>query len=156
MAKDNSQSSKQSKSSSFRRPISLGPSESEQDQGYSPKSSSLKLPKLFSKSPSTTPNQSTSSLSLSSSTVDSRASLREARTPASFSVVQDQPKSSAQQATLTTTSLDQSHGLAGNPRGNRQTKAARDRRRKPSQGGSWTCEAHHRDPRGCGRQYGYR
>ena len=73
MAKDNPQSSKQPKSSSvfniFRRPISLA---SEQDQGYSSKSSSLKLPKIFAKSPSTTPNQSTSSLLLASSTVDSR------------------------------------------------------------------------------------
>ena len=72
MAKDNSQSSKQSKSSSrlniFRRPISSAPSG--QSQGYPSKSWTL-LPKLFSKSPSTTPTQSTSSLPLASSTVDS-------------------------------------------------------------------------------------
>ncbi|KIJ91544.1 hypothetical protein K443DRAFT_478327, partial [Laccaria amethystina LaAM-08-1] len=87
MAKHNSQSSKQSKSS-------------KQDQGWS-----LKLPKLFHKSRSTTPTQSTSSLPLVSPTVGSL----------------DQPKSSAQQATLTTTSLDQSHGLASNPPENRHT-----------------------------------
>ncbi|KIJ94396.1 hypothetical protein K443DRAFT_683759, partial [Laccaria amethystina LaAM-08-1] len=86
MAKHNSQSSKESKSS-------------KQSQGWRP------WRKLFSKSPSTTPTQSTSSLALLSSTVDSR----------------DQPKSSAQQATLTTTSLDQFHGLASNPPENRQT-----------------------------------
>ncbi|KIK05163.1 hypothetical protein K443DRAFT_367060 [Laccaria amethystina LaAM-08-1] len=129
MAKDNSQSSKQFKSSSrfktSRRPISPAPSE--QNQGNSSKSWSL-LPKLFSKSRSTTPTQSTSSLPLVSSTVDSRgetalvessiattpshdtlAPLPEARASASFSVVQDQPNFSAQQATLATTFLDQSH-----------------------------------------------
>ncbi|KIK05626.1 hypothetical protein K443DRAFT_333921 [Laccaria amethystina LaAM-08-1] len=47
--------------------------------------------------------------------------LPEARTPASFSAVQDQPKSSAQQATLTTTPIDQSYGLASKPPENRQT-----------------------------------
>ncbi|KIK02423.1 hypothetical protein K443DRAFT_521349 [Laccaria amethystina LaAM-08-1] len=174
MAKDSSQSSKQSKFSSrfniSRQPISPAPSE--QSQGYPSKSRSLLL-KLFSKSPSTTPNQTTSSLPLVSSTVDSRgktalessiattpsgyvalAPLPEARTPASFSVVQDQPKSSAQQAKPTTTSPDQSHGLASKPPENRQTapkpgsEVARDRRRKPSQGGSWTCEADCRDPTG--------
>ena len=74
MAKDNTQRSKESKSSSrfsiYRRPIALTPSE--QNQGYFPKNWSLKLPKLFSKSPSTTPTQLTSSLSLVASTVDSR------------------------------------------------------------------------------------
>jgi hypothetical protein len=68
MAKHNSQSSEQSKSSSrfniFKRPIS--PTSSEQNQGWS-----LKLPKLFRKSQSTTPTQSTSSLPLVCSTVDS-------------------------------------------------------------------------------------
>jgi hypothetical protein len=68
MAKHNSQSSEQSKSSSrfniFKRPIS--PTSSEQNQGWS-----LKLPKLFRKSRSTTPTQSTSSLPLVSTTVDS-------------------------------------------------------------------------------------
>ena len=72
MAKDNSQRSKQSKSPSrfniSRRPISLAPSE--QSQRYSSKSL---WPKLFSNSPSTTPTQSTSSLPLASSTVDSRS-----------------------------------------------------------------------------------
>ena len=73
MAKDDSQSSKQSKSSRrfniFKQPISPAPSE--QSQGNSSKSWSL-LPKLSSKSPSTTPTPSTSSLPLLSSTVDSR------------------------------------------------------------------------------------
>ena len=72
MANDNPQSSKQSKSSSrfkiSRRPISPAPSE--QSQEYSSKRS--QWAKLFSKSPSTRPIQSTSSLPLVSSTVDSR------------------------------------------------------------------------------------
>ena len=105
MAKDNSQSSKRSKFSSrfFKRPIS--PTPSEPSQGNSSKSWTL-WPKSFSKSQSTTPYQSTSSLPLVSSTVDSHetafaehgiispfvlrtlASLPEARTTASFSVVQ--------------------------------------------------------------------
>ncbi|KIJ90176.1 hypothetical protein K443DRAFT_15452 [Laccaria amethystina LaAM-08-1] len=132
MAKHNSQSSKQSKPSSrfniFKRPIS--PASSDQNQGWS-----LKLPKLFRKSRSTTPTQSTSSLPLVSSTVDSHGETALepsiattpsghptlAPLPASFSVVQDQLKPSAQQAALTTTSLDQSHGLVSNPPENRQT-----------------------------------
>ena len=73
MAKDNSQSSKQSKSSSkfniSRWPFH--PTPSEQNQEYSSKSRSL-WPKLFSKSRSTTSTQSGSSLPLVSSTVDSR------------------------------------------------------------------------------------
>ncbi|KIJ90137.1 hypothetical protein K443DRAFT_686937 [Laccaria amethystina LaAM-08-1] len=106
MAKHNSQSSEQSKSS-------------KQNQGWS-----LKLPKLFRKSLSTSPTQSTSSFPLVCSTVDSHGETALessiattpsghrtlAPLPASFSVVQDQPKPSAQQAALTTTSLDQSHG----------------------------------------------
>ncbi|KDR84427.1 hypothetical protein GALMADRAFT_712729 [Galerina marginata CBS 339.88] len=167
MAEDNPQGSKQSKSSSrfnIFRP-------SKKSHGHSSRSSLL--PKLFSKSPISTPTQSTSSLPLASSTVDSRsetalessiattpsghrlsAALPEAQTPASFSVVQDQPKSSAQQATATTTSLGQSHELASNPPENDQTapktgtKAARARRRKPSQNGSGTCEDDRRDPTG--------
>jgi hypothetical protein len=70
MVKDNSQSSKSSSMfNTFRQHISPAPSE--QSQGYSSKSRSP-LRKLFSKSRSTTPTQSTSYLQLVSSTVDSR------------------------------------------------------------------------------------
>ncbi|PPQ93171.1 hypothetical protein CVT25_002629, partial [Psilocybe cyanescens] len=73
MAKDNLQSSKESKFSSmfdtFKRRISPAPSE--QSKGSSSKSRSLRL-KSFFKSPSTTPTQLTSSLPLASSTADSR------------------------------------------------------------------------------------
>ncbi|PPQ93508.1 hypothetical protein CVT25_005206, partial [Psilocybe cyanescens] len=112
MAKDNPQSSKKSKFSKPRKFF---------------KSRSL-WPKPFFKSPST-PTQSTSSLPLASSTADSRgetalessiatipsrhrtsAALSDALPPASLLVVQDEPKSPAQQATTTTTSLDQSRG----------------------------------------------
>ncbi|KIJ94786.1 hypothetical protein K443DRAFT_348864 [Laccaria amethystina LaAM-08-1] len=97
MVKDNSQSSKSSSMfNTFRQHISPAPSE--QSQGYSSKSRSP-LRKLFSKSRSTTPTQSTSYLQLVSSTVDSRGET-----------TLDQPKSLRQQATLTTTSLDRSRG----------------------------------------------
>jgi len=116
MAKVNSQSYKPSKSSSWfnnlRRPISPAPSEQSKSQGNSSKSwtSSLLLI-LSSKSRSTTPTQSTSSLPLVSSTLDSRGEIAlgehtkdgiltpilghhtlmpvpEPQTPVSFSVVQ--------------------------------------------------------------------
>ncbi|PPQ94932.1 hypothetical protein CVT25_004418, partial [Psilocybe cyanescens] len=114
MAKDNPQSSKESKFFSW-------------------------LGKSRSRRPSTTPTQSTSSLPLASSTADSRgetalessiatipsrhrtAALSDALPPASFLVVQDETKSSAQQATTTTTSLDQSRGLVSNPPEDGQT-----------------------------------
>ncbi|PPQ94965.1 hypothetical protein CVT25_004210, partial [Psilocybe cyanescens] len=105
MAKDNPQSSKESKfSSMFTLKRRISPAPSEQSQGSSSKSRSLRL-KSFFKSPSTTLTQSTSSSPLASSTADSR----------------DEPESSAQQATTTTTSLDQSRGLVSNPPEDGQT-----------------------------------
>ncbi|PPQ88754.1 hypothetical protein CVT25_008625 [Psilocybe cyanescens] len=91
----------------FKRCIS--PAHSEQSQGSSSKSRSL-WPKSFFKSPSMRPTQPTSSPPLAPSTAHSRGET-----------ALDEPKSSAQQATTTTTSLDQSRGLASNPPEDSQT-----------------------------------